>query len=429
MHQKSVLIVTYGFPPHIKSLGGAIRMLKLAEYLQNSGCKVQVLCARTPHFDTFGYDELLKSLCVTYVDDPVAMAGARYFTPGQPGVARSPSWRDVLKARLKRIVIEGLTPDTGMLAVRRMRRAALDIARNDPQLTVITSGPPHSTHLVGSWLKQRVPSVHWIVDYRDSWNGSSLFRKQNAVLQKFNERFERKVLRQCDTFTYISQPMLGKAVRHGTPSLQHKAHLIANGFDASILQQFPDKPHREGPLRLGYFGAIDDGAGSYRNPDCLFKIVEQMPETAIRMEFYGAINISSAWQQRLGERLFIGSRLSHREVFKKMAEMDALLLLHTQEDGADEVVTGKVFEYVASRLPIVSIGPAGMAVNKLLSEDLTLFCAEHARPDEIASMLSRLCQLKAAHTLPQRNMARAVSYSRERQFATLFDVINARAQG
>lgn len=430
MAQKSVLIVTYGFPPHIKSLGGAIRMLKLAEYLQNQGCKVRVLSARTPHVDSFGYDELLASLDVTYVDDPVAIAGAKVYGAGQAGRAAgagASSLLGTLKSRFKKLVIEGLTPDTAVLTARRMRAAALAIARQEPGLAVITSGPPHSVHLLGRWLKQRVPSIQWIVDYRDSWNGSSLFRKQNALAQRFNERFERQVLAQCDRFIYISKPMLGKAIEQGAPALEHKAHLIANGYDAAILAQFPEKLPTDGPLRLGYFGAIDDGKDSYRNPDCLFRLVERMPASAIRLEFYGAISISSAWQERLGERILIGSRLAHRDVFTKMAEMDALLLLHTREDGADEVVTGKVFEYVASRLPIVSVGPDGMAVNKLLSEDETLFCASHADAPALQAMLDRLCALKATRSLPSRNMARAEFFSRERQYAALLELIHAGA--
>ena len=431
MSSKSVLIVTYGFPPHIKSLGGAIRMLKLAEYLQRSGCNVRVLAARTPHIDTFGYEDLLRSLLVTFVDDPVAMAGARVFSK-ERGTQSAPAAAAVAgraKAWLKRMVIEGLTPDTAVLTVRRMRRAAQEIVASDPDMTVITSGPPHSIHLVGSWLKRRFPSIYWLADYRDSWNGSSLFRKNNAALQKLNEYFERHVLGKCDGFTYISQPMLGKAAAYGGESLRKKARLIANGFDAALLEQFPVKRAEPGLLRLGYFGAIDDGKDSYRNPQSIFKAIEHLPHLPIRIEFYGAINISEEWQRRLGDRILVGPRLTHQEVFEKMSEMDGLLLLHTREDGADEVVTGKVFEYIASRLPIVSIGPATMAVNMLLQGDPLFYAAVHTDLVEIAGVFGKLAELKQSNALPERAMQQVASFSRERQFATLLDAIQARRIG
>lgn len=399
-------------------------MLKLAEYLQKNGCEVHVLCARTAYFDTYGYDELLASLKVTYVDDPVAITGARVFGGSGDRAIDTTEQHKGIKSRFKRFVIDALTPDTAVMMIGRMRRAARDIVAAQPDLTVITSGPPHSVHLVGRWLKERFPSVQWVVDYRDSWNATSLFRKRNSVLQKLNERFERRVLTRCDRFTYISSPMLNKAQQLCGSSLATKSHLIANGFDANLLDIFRNMKPQAGPMRLGYFGAIDDGKDSYRNPACIFKAITSLPELSIRFELYGSIQISAAWQATLGERLVVGPRLSHQKALEKMASMDALLLLHTREDGADEVVTGKVFEYVASGLPIISIGPADMAVNGLLSDDASAFRAEHTNQGAIAELLEHLVACKAMHTMPTRDQRRLGSFSRENQFAIFLHLIN-----
>jgi glycosyltransferase involved in cell wall biosynthesis len=424
MSRKSVLIVTYGFPPHIKSLGGAVRMLKLAEYLQNNGCAVQVLCARTAYFDTYGYDELLASLKVTYVDDPVAIAGARVFGGNLDRSIEIKAKQQGIKSRFKQFVIDALTPDTAVLTISRMRRIARNIVAAQPNMTVITSGPPHSAHLVGYWLKVHFPPVQWVVDYRDSWNATSLFRKRNSLLQKLNERFERRVLTRCDHFTYISSPMLNKAQLLCGVSLAAKSHLIANGFDTNLLEIFRNMKPQAGPLRLGYFGAIDDGKDSYRNPGCIFNAISSLPELAIHLELYGSIQISAAWQAKLGDRLVVGPRLSHQKALEKMASMDALLLLHTREDGADEVVTGKVFEYVASGLPIVSIGPANMAVNGLLSDDASAFRAEHTNQSAIAELLIHLVDCKKRQNMPKRDQRRLGSYSRESQFQNFLHLIN-----
>jgi glycosyltransferase involved in cell wall biosynthesis len=419
MLSKSILIITYGFPPHIKSLGGAIRMLKLAEYLQKNGCDVNVLCARTAHFDTFGYDELLKSLKITYVDDPTAKAASRAFGGGGAvGLAQ------VIKSRIKKFVIDLLTPDTAVTMVGRMRRAASTIVALRPHTIVITSGPPHSVHLVGRCLKQRFLTVQWVVDYRDSWNGTSLFRKRHYLLQKLNEHFERSVLSKCDRFTYISSPMLNKVQQLVAPTLFTKSHLIANGFDLALLEQFRNLKQQAGPLRLGYFGAIDDGKDSYRNPACIFEAIASRPELAIQLFLYGSIQISATWQATLRERLVVGPRLSHREALKTMAGMDALLLLHTRVDGADEVITGKVFEYIASGLPIVSIGPTEMAVNNLLSDDASAFRAEHTNQGAIVELLSHLALCKEKHKMPKRDQSRISSFSRESQFEVFLKLIN-----
>jgi glycosyltransferase involved in cell wall biosynthesis len=424
MSRKFVLIVTYGFPPHIKSLGGAVRMLKLAEYLQKSGCEAHVLCARTAYFDTYGYDELLTSLNVTYVDDPVAIAGARFFGGSGDRSIELKVQKQGIKSRIKQFVIDALTPDTAVLTISRMRRIARNIVADQPNTTVITSGPPHSVHLVGLWLKEHFPAVQWVVDYRDSWNATSLFRKRNNLLQKLNERFERRVLERCDHFAYISGPMLKKAELLSGVPLAAKSHLIANGFDTNLLEIFRNMKPQAGTLRLGYFGAIDDGKDSYRNPTCIFDAISSLPELEIHLELYGSIQISAAWQTKLGKRLVVGPRLSHQKALEKMTSMDALLLLHTREDGADEVVTGKVFEYVATGLPIVSIGPTNMAVNGLLCDDTSAFHAEHTNQGAIVELLKHLVDCKTMHTMPTRDLRRLGSFSRESQFETFLHLIN-----
>ncbi len=423
MTDKSVLIVTYGFPPHIKSLGGAVRMLKLAEYLQKNGCAVHVLCARTAYFDTYGYDELLASLEVTYVDDPVAFAGTRVFG-GSRDRSKEIKTQQHIKSRLKQFVIDVLTPDTAVLAISRMRKIARTIVAAQPNMTVITSGPPHSAHLVGHWLKEHFPLIQWVADYRDGWNTTSLFRKRNSLLQHLNERFERRVLTRCDHFTYISSPMLNKAQPLSGISLSAKAHLIANGFDTNSLELLRNLKPQAGPMRLGYFGAIDDGKDSYRNPACIFNAITSLSALSIRIELYGSIQISAAWQAKLGDRLVIGPRLSHLKAYEKMTSMDALLLLHTREDGADEVVTGKVFEYVATGLPIVSVGPSNMAVNKLLSDDASVFSADHTSQSAIRDVLMHLVDCKTRNDMPKRDQRRLGFFSRDKQFEKFLHLIN-----
>lgn len=425
----AVLIITYGFPPHIKSLGGAIRMLKLAEYLQKNNCSVHVLCARTPHIDTFGYDELLASLSITRVNDPIAKLGARIFTPDTEADASRHGATIVqrIKSWIKRLALEALTPDTAILTIRGLRRRAQELSAAQSNLTVITSGPPHSIHLVGRALKSIHPTVNWILDYRDSWNGTSLFRKRNPMLQWLNKSLESSVLSRCDYFSYISTPMLDKAQAFSREDLSTKAKLIANGFDAGLLLATKAGPRQTGPLRIGYFGAIDDAEGSYRNPTSILEAIFDRPDLDVRIELYGSISISPHWMAQLGERLLVGPRLAHHDAIGAMLSMDALLLLHTREDGADEVVTGKVFEYIATRLPIISIGPDTMAVNELLATDPSSFKASHLNKDAITGLIADLIERKRIGALPTRDAELINSFTRESQFDKFLQLINEHA--
>lgn len=423
--EKTVLIVTYGFLPHSKSLGGVLRMLRLAEYLQNRNCKVYVLSASNSHNDSFGYDKLLKSLNIIYVPDKFALATGRsgngvLENKEQSLITRLKGW---IKTKLKPIILELLTPDTGIFVVKQMVSTAAELIKSNPHITVVTSGPPHSVHLVGSSLKKQFSSINWIVDYRDSWNGTSLFRKKNKVLQKINERFEKSVLSGCDSFSYISEPMLKKAKVYSKNLSNSNSFMIMNGFDIGVLNSFKNKPLNKGPLKIGYFGAIDTNSNGYRNPDIIFDVLLKNPNIDLKLEFFGAVTISKKWQRKLSKRIHIGSNLSHPDALQKMNSMDALLLLHTREEGADEVLTGKVFEYIATGLPIIAIGPKNMAVVKMLEGDKGFFTASNISSNEIVSVFEKLVLLKKKSLLPLRNRDDILQYSRDQQYEQFFDLV------
>lgn len=423
--EKTVLIVTYGFLPHNKSLGGVIRMLRLAEYLQNKKCKVYVLSASNSHNNSFGYDKLLKSLNIIYVPDRFALATGSSGNDvlekkEQSLMASLKGW---IKLKLKPIVLELLTPDAGIFVVSQMVSTAAELIKSNPKITVITSGPPHSVHLVGSSLKKQFGSINWIVDYRDSWNGTSLFRKKHKVLQKINERFEKSTLSSCDSFSYISPPMLKKAQVYSRNVSDSNSFMIRNGFDIGVLNSFKDKPLSKGPLKIGYFGAIDTNSNGYRNPDIILNVLINNPNLDLKLEFFGAVTISERWQRKLAKRIHIGSNLSHRDALQKMNGMDALLLLHTREEGADEVLTGKVFEYIATGLPIIAIGPKNMAVVKMLEGDNGFFIASHTNSNEILSVFEKLVALKKKSLLPLRNRSNILQFSRDQQYKQFFDLV------
>lgn len=425
-----VLIVTYGFPPYIRSLGGAIRMLKLAQYLDAHGCEVRIVCAKGQLADTFGYEALLERLRIDYVDDPLARRASASFAPeAGAGQARRPGLAAQAKAMLKRFLLDVLTPDTGITVRAGMARAVAAVLAEHPRLTLITSGPPHSAHLLGLGAKRDFPGILWIVDYRDSWNGTPLFRKRMRLAQWLNRRYEAQVLARCDRFTFVSGPMLAKAGAPPGADLAAKGLLVMNGFDASVrsLVRSASAPAPAGPARIGYFGAISDAPGSYRDPTVLFEVLAGASEIEVVLELYGTIDIDPRWQARLGTRLLVGPQLSHAEAVQKMAQMDALMLLHTREEGAEEVVTGKVFEYIATGRPIISVGPPHMAVNQLLKGDPSATCVAHTDRAGLVAVLAAAAKHKAGAGAPVRSEERIAGFTREAQYRQLLALASTHA--
>lgn len=398
MTANKIIIATYGFPPYLKSLGGSIRILKLAEYLMDQGHDVTVVCAKTPHTDTFGYDALLSRIRTIACDDPVASLASRV---AEPNTGIAPEGRARLKHRVrqwsKAFILDAMVPDTGVLVARQMLAAIRsEISAATAPVTLITSGPPHSMHLIGQRLVRQHSGLRWIMDYRDSWNGTSLFRKRNRLFQRLNQAMERRCLRAAHHLVYISSPMLAKAERIAGCSLSSKATLIANGYDESLLRDMPSATPRPASgaqghcLRLGYYGAADHGPASYRDPAVIYRALLQFPAQSVQFVVHGPSTLEADWVARLGPRLHDGGKLAHAQAIRSMFEMDALVLLHTREEGADEVVTGKVFEYIATGRPIISIGPANMAVNALLKADPSFHWVDHRDEAGLVELLRSL---------------------------------------
>lgn len=436
MTANKIIIATYGFPPFLKSLGGSIRILKLAEYLIANGHDVTVVCARTPHADTFGYDELLARISTIACDDPVASLASRMNDPVAGAAAGSTGSSGSLKRRvrqwLKALMLDAMVPDTGILVAHRMLRAIRqEIGSATAPVTLITSGPPHSVHLIGSRLAHQQDGLKWIMDYRDSWNGTSLFRKRNSLFQRLNVALERRCLRAVHHLTYISSPMLPKAERIVGRALSAKATLISNGYDERLPQDAPPaSAGRPGgtdgrSLQIGYYGAVDHGPAGYRDPGVVYRALLQLPEQEVQFVVHGPSSLETAWVGRLGARLKDGGKLPHAQAIRSMFEMDVLLLLHTREEGADEVVTGKVFEYVATRRPIISIGPADMAVNALLKDDPTFHWVDHRDEAGLVTLLRGL-QGSCRTGGTQRSEQLIRSFSRTAQHEKFMDLISGR---
>jgi len=416
-----ILLVSRAFPPFAPSLGGAVRILKLAEYFQAQGADVHVLAGRGRYYSDFGYGALLKALSVHYVDDPLlARTGPPVENGGQSAVR--------IRAHLRPLVSECLIPDTGVLAVPRLVRTANGlIARHELQ-HIITSGPPHSDHLVGLAAKRRFGgALNWIADYRDSWNGTALFRKKTWLLQRINLALERRVLARADHLTYISIPMRDKMIAiagKSAATLADKTSLVMNGFDATVSPNTASWVPCRGPLTIGYFGALDDRPDGYRNPAAIFDTVLKFG-LDVRFEFFGQIRLSPRWQELLGDRLRINGSLSHSETMIRMRDSDVLMLLHTKDDGADEVITGKFFEYLLSGRPILSVGPRVMAVNALLTELGCGYIVRHDDTGQLAEMLGKLIERKANDALPTQVISNIGKFSRSEQYSTFLRLLDA----
>ena len=357
-HPSPVLIITRDFLPYCFSLGGSIRILKLAEYLRDNGIDVHVLCARGEEIGYFGYEGLVKSLDVIYLKDRLQPLVNRITRDSAESALRKMDRSSGAFRLLKKAVNELSIPDVGVFFVGKFIREASRMVREQGIRNVIVTSPPPSTLLAGYALKRRFGGrVNLLVDYRDSWNLGYVGRKRTLLADRLNLAMERRVLDAADHFLHVSAPMLD-ALATRVNGLAAKATLVMNGYDENQRLGEPL------PLRRRTGSASDTSAGSvgsepHRNPERLFAALEKCPGL-VRLVLYGDVSVPDPWRERLKDVVEFAGVVPHEDALRKMQEMDLLLLYHSEREGAKEVVTGKLFEYMLAGRPILAMGAAEM---------------------------------------------------------------------
>lgn len=207
-YKEKVLIIARDFLPYYPSLGGVIRVVKMAQFLQEQDYEVYVLCAKGVEISYFGYENVVSNLNITYVDDPLQ---SYYNRSVVTSTGNSEESAPSKLQGLKNLINDFCIPDKGVFFVNRYVREASRLIVEHNITTVIVSSPPHSTQIIGIKLKRKFGNkIKLIVDYRDSWNTRGIFQKRHWLANRISLRKEKEVLRTADKFTYVSRPMLEK---------------------------------------------------------------------------------------------------------------------------------------------------------------------------------------------------------------------------
>jgi hypothetical protein len=361
---KKVLLITRDFIPFTESLGGLIRVLTLADYLFRNGFQVFILTSRGYEHGYFGYEEEIKRYSVVYINDMLKYnkdKNAKRHIKGN-------TWKSRLMDHFRAFVRQTIVPDKHIILVRSYFSAAVGIIRENGIKNLIISSPPFSLQITGYFLKRKFGSeIMFLSDYRDSWNTTAIHSPNNPVSRCVSRWLERKILRICDNFTYVSEPILLKIKNRLYDGIEPKSRLVMNGFSKEI--PFTKKNKLSAKIVIGYFGSISDSSTSFRNMSNLFGALklQAFRNTAVEFHFYGAVELKRHDLANYPNIKYSGV-VSHKEAIEKMMECDYLLIVHSESRGSDEVVTGKFFEYVATRTPILCLGPLDMEANRLIKK-------------------------------------------------------------
>jgi glycosyltransferase involved in cell wall biosynthesis len=375
---KKVLIVTYYWPPSGGS--GVQRWLKFVKYLPALGWEPYVFTPENPSFAV--KDESLHKNVpeeAEVIRFPIWEPYAVFFALGGIFGKRTSAKSTQLVSTKNESLFQRIStwirgnlfiPDPRVFWVKPSV-AFLDEFLKDNQITtIITTGPPHSLHLIGLRLKKKNPALRWLADFRDPWSQWGLLDslKVSKWARKYHHRLESKVLAVATEIITIT-PFY---VRQFETLASRKVRLLTNGFDEDDFKDI----HYSKPSKfvIRHIGIVNEKCDPRPFLKALLQLLKDAPEMAahIQLEFIGDVHVQIRKFVKESEGLepitnFAGN-IPHVELMKLYGSSSLLLLILTGYRDAEGYMPGKLFEYLATGLPILGVGPEHGDAAALLRE-------------------------------------------------------------
>ena len=384
---KRVLIVSYYWPP--SGGGGVQRWLKFAKLLPDEGWEPVVVTPSNPDVpvaDPSLLEDVSQQLEVWSfpVWEPTRFLKRLGLGGGTSRLgAERPSSRSFLSAFVSWVRGNVFVPDARVSWVRPTTRKVLRRLKENPVDVVVTTGPPHSMHLIGLAIK-RATGMPWVADFRDPWSTMDYLEDfgLTETSRRRLERLEREVVQTADRVLVTSPGALNElGVAPG------KGIVIPNGWDRDDFPASPPEPPTRGAPVLGHFGAL---YGS-RNPKALWPALS---EAGWKLLLAGPVTDDVMRDiERAGVDVTHVGDLPHRESVAQMHKCHGLLVTHNNSRSARSSTPGKVFECLATGRPLLVIGPAESDLSSRCQEWGVRFVSHDASPTVMSSTLNELLPL------------------------------------
>lgn len=358
---KKVLIITYYWPP--AGGPGVQRWLKFVKYLPDFGIQPVVYVPENPTYpivDTDLESEVSEKAIVlkNKILEPYAMASvfSKKNTKGiSSGIIPNQKKQTFLQKVMLWIRGNLFIPDARVLWVKPSLKYLKQYLQQEGIDTIITSGPPHSLHLIGLQLKKDL-NVKWLADFRDPWTtiGYHSALKLSSYADKKHKALESKVLNSADTIIVTSKTTKAEFERLTSKPIT----IITNGYDVEKINKEP----LDEKFTLSHIGSFL----SDRNPRILWESLSELVAEnnsfaqSFELKLIGKVSqeiIDTMAQFGLQNYVNNLGYVSHLEAVRHQKKSQVLLLVEIDSEETKSIIPGKVFEYMVSERPIVAIGP------------------------------------------------------------------------
>ncbi len=371
---KKALIITYYWPP--AGGPGVQRWLKFVKYLPDFDITPIVYIPENPNYpiiDASFVSEIPEEVTIykNPIKEPYKLASL--FSKKQAKRISSGIIKTKNQSFMEKIMLwvrgNFFIPDARKNWVKPSVKFLSDIIEQEEIDTIITTGPPHSVHLIGYHLKQK-GKLKWLADFRDPWTSIGYHKelKLSTKSKQKHKELERLVLNTADHLIVTSQ-----TTKEEFNGLTEKPiSVITNGYDSDYKGDMA----KTDKFTLSHIGSLL----SERNPAVLWRVLAQLLAENERFKQHfklclaGVVSedvLKSIYDSGLEQYTELLGYVSHDRAIQLQQESQVLLLVEIDSPETQGILPGKLYEYMVAKRPILAIGPKNWDANQIISNTNT----------------------------------------------------------
>lgn len=354
---KKALIITYYWPPAGGS--GVQRWLKFVKYFRDFEIEPIVYTVENPNYPIED-QSLLNDIpnAIETLTQPIWEPNNLFAVFGKNKTESAgflnpnPS---VFGKLLQYVRANYFIPDARKYWVKPSVNYLKKYLKNHKVDVVITTGPPHSVHLIGLNLKKQL-GIKWIADFRDPWTEIDYFHQLPLTKRaiKKHHSLEKEVLTKSDCVLVVGNTMREKYRKFNTNVIT-----VTNGFDAVIAD---DSIELDSKFSITHIGLMN----ADRNPKILWEVLSEIIDenkaflADFEMKLIGKVDptvVKEIKKYKLANCVKIMDYVSHSKVLEFQKQSQILLLVVNDVPSSKGIITGKIFEYLMAKRPILAIAP------------------------------------------------------------------------
>ncbi|NNE69522.1 MAG: glycosyltransferase [Rhodothermales bacterium] len=336
-------VLVYEWSTHL--MGGSIRAMTFVRWLANSGWRVTVFTATPPE----EWPETMEGVTVHHVPSPERQLGGGISAEGGSQLKRNPTWLKALGS------IKSLLPLERQLSwYPGLWRAVPGICARESVQALLTVVAPNVLMPIGHHLARRVGIPH-VIDLRDDFADRKHVESITGSYQALLNRYGHRYLRQAAAVSVVSP-----VTRKRLAGIGIESRVVMNGYVEGHFAHLPWEASpvpSDGPLRIMHLGWL----GDFRSIAPLVRAIDGFQDPgAVRIDHYGLIDPGQeAILTAAACPTQVHPQVPHGEAVALMAQSDVLLAI--PGDRVPAALTGKLFEYLRTRRPVMLLAAPGAA--------------------------------------------------------------------